>query len=371
MKKRAGLILLLFLFPLLLIQDPRAGAARARIETLKDIPYRGAITVAEDGTVLFADSENKPCYPASIVKLMMLLIIQEKLESGTLELDEEVIATAEAAGMGGSQVYLAENEIFSIEDLLYALIIQSANDAAVALAVHVAGSKDGFVEMMNKRARELGMDDTEFHSVHGLPPGKGQKPDISTPQDIAVLGRELFRHPAIFRYTSASLRSFRNGTFEMRSHNPLLEDFPGCDGLKTGYFRAGGFSIAAAAEREGRRVLTVVLGSEKKEERNRSARELLARAFSSLPPAPEGVKGAEKGTDGVPPLPAEAESGEIETALPPAEKVTCDTEETAGGGGSIFLYLIVFLLQAGLFFWLGRRSVRKRKSHLPPSVLQR
>ena len=147
--------------------------ARARITSKTNTPYRGAIVVRDDtGETVFDKNADISCYPASIVKLMMLLIIQEKIEEGSLNLDDSVVCTAEASRMGGSQVYLKENEIFTIEDLLYSLIIQSANDSAVALAIHVAGSKDGFVEMMRAKGRELGMNDTEFHSVHGLPPGR-------------------------------------------------------------------------------------------------------------------------------------------------------------------------------------------------------
>ena len=353
-------LFLLILIPVLVFCAGSAQAARARIETLKDSPYRGAITVADDGTVLFKDGEDKLCYPASIVKLMMLLIIQGKIEAGTLSLDEKVIVTAEAARMGGSQVYLAENEIFSIEDLLFSLIIQSANDTAVALAVHVAGSKESFVEMMNARARQLGMNDTEFHSVHGLPPGAGQRPDISTPRDIAILGRELFKHPEIFRYTSTPFRTFRNGTFEMRSHNPLLKDFPGGDGLKTGYFRAAGFSIAATARRGGRRVLTVIMGSGKKAELNRSARELLAQAFSSLPPAEPEVTAEIKKEK------SSRITGATWSPEPAAKEDRADKREIRkpdrkSKTGKIFLYGGAFLLQAGFFFWLGRKTGRKRK----------
>jgi serine-type D-Ala-D-Ala carboxypeptidase (penicillin-binding protein 5/6) len=369
---------------------PAGGhTARARIKTKTDSPYRGAIIIRNDtGETVFEKNSETSCYPASIIKLMVLLIIQEKIEEGSLNLDDRVICTAEAARMGGSQVYLKENEIFSIEDLLYSLIIQSANDSAVALALHVAGSKDGFVEMMQKKARELGMNNTEFHSVHGLPPGRNQDPDLSTPRDIAILCRELIKHPDILKYTSTPVRGFRDDTFEMRSHNPLLGSIDGCDGLKTGYFRAGGFSIAATAVRNGRRLIAVVMGSNKKEDRNSAVRNILAQAFSSLPPKNRGEKPAQAvrkrqkpasdavKTDqtiaaGYRSAPEEPETDEDDQTHPQTEE-EASTEESGGGGfWKTLLYIIIFLVQAGFFFWLGRRSKPDRNSGYPPTILSK
>jgi len=260
--------------------------ARAKIPTLSSDPYLGAVVLdGTTGAVIFDDNANGKGYPASMIKLMDLLIVFESIEKGALRLTDKVRVTADAARMGGSQVYLKENEVFTVDELLYALIIQSANDAAVALAVHIAGSKQAFVGIMNRRAMQLGMRSTVFQSVHGLPPGTGQQPDISTARDMAVLSRHLaLRHPAALRYTSTTLRGFRNNTFEMRTHNRLLGVVQGCDGLKTGYFRAGGFSIAATAERHGRRIFTVVLGSRDRTVREAKAQELLAHGFLNLPP---------------------------------------------------------------------------------------
>jgi serine-type D-Ala-D-Ala carboxypeptidase (penicillin-binding protein 5/6) len=358
-------------------------AARARITNKIDTPYRGAIVVRDDtGETVFDKDADISCYPASIVKLMVLLIIQEKIEEGSLKLDDRVICTAEASRMGGSQVYLKENEIFTIEDLLYSLIIQSANDSAVALAIHVAGSKDGFVEMMQKKARELGMNNSEFHSVHGLPPGRDQEPDLSTPSDIAILCRELLRHPEILRYTSTPVRGFRDDTFEMRSHNPLLGSFDGCDGLKTGYFRAGGFSIAATADRDGLRLIAVVMGSKKKEDRNSSVRNILAQAFSSLPapgPGKEPMKTFRKKERPPAAKSRVAEAPSNENNHPEDRGITNIPEESqpeeknneGAGFWTILLYIILFLSQAGLFFWLGRKSKPDSSSGFPPTILSK
>jgi len=227
---------------------------------------------------------------------MDLLIVLERQAAGSLDLAEAVRVTAEAAGMGGSQVYLREGEVFSVEELVYAMMVQSANDAATALALHLAGSRAAFVQLMNQRAAQLGLTNTVFYSVHGLPPGPGQMPDVSTARDLAVLARELLKHPAALRYTATRERGFRNGTFVMRNHNHLLATVEGCDGLKTGYFAAGGYSVVATAQRQGRRLVAVVLGSRTRAQRDNAARELLARGFAQIPPAPPAA--SEQGLTG-------------------------------------------------------------------------
>ncbi|HOI41973.1 MAG TPA: serine hydrolase, partial [Elusimicrobiales bacterium] len=168
------------------LRPPAAAAARAEIPPRTGSPYVGAIVVdAETGGTVFEENADAECYPASIVKLMDLLIILERVGEKSLDLQEPVTTTAETSRIGGSQVYLAENETFTVEELLYALMVQSANDAAVALALHVAGSTEGFVRLMQEKADKLGMTSTRFASVHGLPPDKGKEPDLSTPRDLA------------------------------------------------------------------------------------------------------------------------------------------------------------------------------------------
>ncbi len=250
-------------------------------------PYVGAIAVdASSGNVLFEDQPDAKGYPASMLKLMDLLIIQEKLEAGQLSLQDQVPVSAKAAKTGGSQVWLAEKESFTLEDMLYALMIRSANDAAVAIAEKAGGSTDAFVELMNQRARELGMTSTVFHSVHGLPPGAGQQHDVTTPRDFVKLCRELLKHPDILRYTSTRERPFRPNagqkTVIMRSHNHLLGQVEGCDGLKTGYTATAGYSIAATAVRNGQRVIVIVMGSPDLKTRDTRAKEIFAKAFSRL-----------------------------------------------------------------------------------------
>ena len=260
-------------------------------------PYIGAVIIdADSGSVLFEDKADVPGYPASTLKLMTLLVIQEKIDAGQVKLGDTVKISVAACKTGGSQVYLDPKETFTVEELLYAMMIQSANDAAVALAEHVGGTKEGFVELMNAKAQQLGMSNTRYASVHGLPPAAGQKNDVSSARDMATLSRELCKHPAVFAYTSASYRQFRANTpkpFDMRTHNPFLKDgVDGCDGFKTGYTATAGWSIVVTAKRSGRRVIVVVLGSDERKMRDGKASELLNKAFALLPaaaPAPVPV----------------------------------------------------------------------------------
>lgn len=254
------------------------------LEKVARTPYLGAIVMEEaSGRVLFEDNADARGYPASVTKLMTFLVVMERVQAGQLTLATPITVSAEASRTGGSQVYLKQGEVFTVEDLLYALMIQSANDAAVALAVHAAGSKEAFVELMNAKARALGMASTTFHSPHGLPPGKGQSVDTSTARDLAVLSRALIQHGDILRYSSVKVRTLRGNTaapFEMRNHNHLLGKLAGCDGLKTGYFSTAGYSLAATVERNGRRIIVVVLGSEASKTRDFKVMELAEKAFA-------------------------------------------------------------------------------------------
>ena len=260
---------------------------QANVTTIAQTPYIGAIAVdADTGRILFEDKADALGLPASMTKMMLLLLLQERIEAGTLTTNEIVAVSKNAADMGGSQVYLDPRESFPVEDLIYALIIQSANDAAVALAEHAAGSCEAMVALMNAKAAELGMVNTHFESVHGLPAAKGLPNDISTPRDMAILSLALCAHPAIFRYTGESFRIFRPNAkqpMEMRTHNPLLQqNMPGCDGLKTGYTKYAGYSISATVARGGHRVVVVMMGVPDKPTRNAKLRELLGAAEAAV-----------------------------------------------------------------------------------------
>ncbi len=256
-------------------------------------PYIGAIVVdAATGRVILEDGADSKGYPASVTKLMDLLIVLEKVRQGTIKLTDKVKVTDESVGTGGSQAYLKKNESFTVDDLLYALMVKSANDAAVALAIHVAGSKESFVQLMNRKAQELGMTSTSFCSVNGLPPRRGQTPDVSTARDLTLLARAVLKHPDTLRYTSTKSCTFRNGSFAMSNHNHLLGVVDGCDGLKTGFFSNAGFSIVATAQRNNSRVIAVVLGSRHRRTRDLKAKGLLAQGFQELPMPPVQLSGA-------------------------------------------------------------------------------
>ena len=287
---------------------PTAPAQAPRPSVSRN-PYIGAIVLdADTGRTLFEERADIPGYPASTLKLMTLLVVQEKIDAGALKLTDLVSVSKKASATGGSQVWLDPREKIRVEDLLYALMIKSANDAAVALAEHVAGSVEAFVALMNAKAAKLGMENTRFGTVHGLPPGPGQRQDVFTARDLGILCRELCRHPAIFAYTSASARQFRApigdaitddalrpvyvpgaNVIEMQTHNPFLKaphKIEGCDGFKTGWTVSAGWSIAVTCKRDNRRVIVVVLGSDTRQTRDARARALLNQAWVTLEQSP-------------------------------------------------------------------------------------
>lgn len=335
-------------------------AARAKVEDLARDPYASALVMdAGTGKVLFEENADLVVYPASVLKLMDLLVILEQVEQGKVGLDDMVQVSAEAAHMGGSQVYLDSREQFSVEDLLYALAVQSANDAAVALATHVAGSTEAFVDLMNRRAHELGMNHSHFYSVHGLPPGKGQKPDETTAADLAILSRELVKRPEIFTYTGTRERSIRDGKFIMRNHNHLLGVVEGCDGFKTGYFQAAGFSIVATAKRGNNRVVAIVMGSRDRKIRDAKAAELLNKGFALLPAKQEVAEAVSMPAS----APVEKETVQKSPPVQPVNEIKTPPASSAGGWKMFFLGLAVGLALATIiaFYFSGRRS-RKRSS---------
>ena len=257
--------------------------------SLAKSPCIGAIAIdADTGRVLLEENADALALPASMTKMMLLLLLQERIEAGTLATNDIASISKRAFSTGGSQVYLDPRETFPVEDLLYALMIQSANDAAVALAEHAAGSCEAMVAIMNRRAAELGMRNTHFESVHGLPAPVGQPNDITTPRDMAILSAELCQHPGALRYTSTAFRVFRPAKpFEMRTHNPLLKrGTPGCDGLKTGYTKHAGYSIAASVVRGGHRIVVVQMGSPDKDTRDAKLDALLNAAFTAIATTP-------------------------------------------------------------------------------------
>ena len=230
------------------------------------------------GQILFAQNEHEKLEPASVTKIMTLLLTMDAIDSGALAYDDVVTVSANAAGLGGSQVFLAEGEQITVEELLKCVCVSSGNDAAVALAEKVAGVTELFVEQMNNRARGLGMDDTHFVNPTGLT-AEGH---VTSAHDIALMSRELLtKHPDIRSFTTIWTDSIRGGTFDLANTNKLIRRYDGATGLKTGYTASAGYCISATAEREGMELIAVVMKGETADKRNADAKALLNYGFSA------------------------------------------------------------------------------------------
>ena len=230
------------------------------------------------GQILFAQNEHEKLEPASVTKIMTLLLTMDAIDSGALAYDDVVTVSANAAGMGGSQVFLAEGEQITVEELLKCVCVSSGNDAVVALAEKVAGVTELFVEQMNNRARGLGMDDTHFVNPTGLT-AEGH---VTSAHDIALMSRELLtKHPDIRSFTTIWTDSIRGGAFDLANTNKLIRRYDGATGLKTGYTASAGYCISATAEREGMELIAVVMKGETADKRNADAKALLNYGFSA------------------------------------------------------------------------------------------
>ncbi|HSF32385.1 MAG TPA: D-alanyl-D-alanine carboxypeptidase family protein [Candidatus Tectomicrobia bacterium] len=236
---------------------------------------------AATGAILFEKDMHKQRAPASMVKMMLMLIVMEKLHAGELHLSDPITATALAAKMGGSQVYLREGETFTLEEMMKAISIASANDACVAVAEHISGTVEGFLDLMNERAKALGLDDSHFESVHGLPTTNGTPGDLTSAYDMAMLARELTKYPEILSWGAMKEESLRDGKFILTNTNKLVYHHPGVDGLKTGFHAQAGFNVTATAQRDGLRMIVVVMGAPNSTVRFDEAKRLLAMGFNS------------------------------------------------------------------------------------------
>src|SRR3984957_14659387 len=231
------------------------------------------------GTVIFEVNDHQPWPTASLAKMMLMLIVAEKIHDGSLKISYQVTSSRKAALMGGSQVYLKEGETFSLDDMMKAVVVHSANDATTAVAEYIAGSTDSFVVMMNKQAAALGMKDSHYYSANGLPPAKGEQPDVASAYDQAILARALLKYPDVIRWASIDTAPFRAGTFILRNTNHMVRTYPGCDGLKTGFYDKAGFNVVATAKRNDLRLIAVVLGSQHKLTNFKEASEMLSQGF--------------------------------------------------------------------------------------------
>lgn len=281
--KRGGMALLCA--ALLLVTSARAVEVSAPSAILME---------KETGTVLFAKDEHKQLEPASVTKVMTLLLTMEAIDGGQLGYDDMITASAHACSMGGSQIWLKENEQLSVSDMLKAVCVVSANDCAVALAETVAGSEDAFVERMNQRAAELGMNDTTFKNATGLPAAG----HVTSAYDIALMSRELIlNHPDIRQYTTIWMDTLRNGESQLVNTNRLVRFYEGATGLKTGSTDSALYCLSATAEREGMELIAVIMKGATSAQRFEDAQALLSHGFATyalrkvipdqaLPPVP-------------------------------------------------------------------------------------
>ena len=232
----------------------------------------------ETGTVLYAKDEHAKLEPASVTKVMTILLTMEAIDSGQLAYDTMVTASAHACSMGGSQIWLKENEQMTVSDMLKAVCVVSANDCAVALGEQIAGSEEAFVERMNQRAKELGMNDTTFKNATGLP-AEGH---VTSAHDIALMSRELIlRHPDIRQYTTIWMDTLRGGQSQLVNTNKLIRFYEGATGLKTGSTDAAGYCLSATAERDGMELIAVIMKDATSAQRFEDAKALLSYGFST------------------------------------------------------------------------------------------
>lgn len=275
MKKR-----MLAIFVLLVLL---AGALLPAVRAAElDLPAPSYVLMERStGEVLLEHNAHERLRPASVTKVMTLLLIMEALDDGRIGWDDMVQTSAAAAAKGGSQIYLEENEQLPLEEMLKSIVVSSANDCACAMAEHIAGSEAAFVEMMNARAEQLGMTDTHFVNCTGLDDEPEAAEHLTTAYDIALMSRELLGHEAIKKYTTIWMDTVRDGQFGLSNTNKLVRFYDGTTGLKTGYTSAAGHCLSASAERNGMELIAVVLHCASSTDRFESAKALLNYGFSN------------------------------------------------------------------------------------------
>ncbi|WP_020059412.1 D-alanyl-D-alanine carboxypeptidase family protein [Bacillus sp. 123MFChir2] len=281
MKRLIG-ILVCFMLLLSAVPVGFAQSEKKEAETKPKLAEQAssAIVIEQDtGKVLFDKNPNEKLPPASMTKIMTMLLIMEQIEKGKLKLTDKVRTSEHAASMGGSQIFLEPGEEMSVDEMLKGIAIASGNDASVAVAEHIAGSEEGFVDRMNKKAKDLGLKNTHFQNPTGLP----AKDHYSTAYDMAVMAKELMKYPLIRKYTGKYedyLREDTDKKFWLVNTNKLVRFYPGVDGVKTGFTTEAKYCLTASAERNGMRVISVIMGSPTSKERNAEVTKLLDYAFS-------------------------------------------------------------------------------------------
>ena len=235
------------------------------------------------GTILYESNASERLAPASVTKVMTMLLVMEAIDSGRIGWDDMVTASETAAAKGGSQIYLKAGETMSVTDMLKSIAVSSANDCACAMAEYIAGSEAAFVSLMNQRAKELGMEDTNFVNCTGLDDGEDAQNHRTSARDIALMSRELLKnHPDIKRFTTIWMDTVRDGAFGLSNTNKLIRFYPGATGLKTGFTSSAGYCLSATAEREGMELIAVVMGAETSDIRNASCKQLLDYGFANF-----------------------------------------------------------------------------------------
>lgn len=292
MKKIQLTAFLLFLF-VFLAGLPVISSAEPEIQAPSVI-----LIEAHTGTVLYEKNADEVRHPASVTKVMTLLLTFEAIDSGKIKMSDMVTVSENAAKMGGSQVYLEVGEQMTVEDMVKSVVICSANDAAVALAEFVAGSESGFVEKMNEKAAALGMKNTHFENTNGL--DDTTDTHLTSARDISLMSRELImKHPDVLKYTTIWQDTIRNGAFTLTNTNKLVRFYPGANGLKTGFTSKSGYCISACAERNGLQLIAVIMGAETSDKRNVTAKHLFDYGFANYAyaemPAPADLKVPVKG----------------------------------------------------------------------------
>ena len=261
-----------------------------------DVNAKSALLMdAATGTVLFEKNAHEALAPASVTKIMTMLLIMEAIDSGSIGYDDMVTASESAAAKGGSQVYLKAGEQMAVSEMLKSIAVSSANDCACAMAEHLSGSEGAFVDRMNQRARELGMEDTHFVNCTGLDDSPEAARHRTSAYDIALMSRELLtRHPDIKKYTTIWMDTIRNGAFGLSNTNKLIRFYPGATGLKTGFTSGAGYCLSATAQREGMELIAVTMGAESAKIRNAACKQLLDYGFANyalVSPGMEDVPG--------------------------------------------------------------------------------
>ncbi len=274
--KRMAAIAVLFVF--LLGWLPQKASA---VEL--DIGGKSALLMdVATGTVLYEKNAHERLPPASVTKVMTLLLIMEAIDSGKIGWDDTVTASEAAAAKGGSQVYLKVGETMPVSDMVKSIAVSSANDCACAMAEHIAGSESAFVELMNQRAGELGMADTHFVNCTGLDDGPDAAEHRTSAYDIALMSRQLLKnHPDIKKFTTIWMDTIRGGAFGLSNTNKMVRFYPGCTGLKTGFTSGAGYCLSASAAREGMELIAVVMGCTTSNERSAACKSMLDYGFAN------------------------------------------------------------------------------------------